>query len=71
MKINQTGENKGFAFLTFDSTEGWGYNFFYFETIFEKFQEKFHLFREICIRWKSLMKFVKTDIIELGLIWSK
>ena len=22
MKINQTGENKGFAFLTFDSTEG-------------------------------------------------
>ena len=28
MKINQTGENKGFAFLTFDSTEGWGYNFF-------------------------------------------
>lgn len=29
MKINQTGENKGFAFLTFDSTEGWGYNFLF------------------------------------------
>ena len=29
MKINQTGENKGFAFLTFDSTEGLGYNFLF------------------------------------------
>ena len=39
MKINQTGENKGFAFLTFDSTEGWGYDsyhmiFYYFEKNF-------------------------------------
>ena len=30
MKINQTGENKGFAFLTFDSTEGGGYDFLLF-----------------------------------------
>ena len=34
MKINQTGENKGFAFLTFDSTEGWGYDFLLFRKNF-------------------------------------
>ena len=66
MKINQTGENKGFAFLTFDSTEGWGYNFLISRNHFLSL-ENWALF----IPRKSLMKFAKTDIIELGLIWSK
>ena len=41
MKINQTGENKGFAFLTFDSTEGWGYILFISKLFLKNFKRNY------------------------------